>query len=121
MLTDDDREILRQVAAHTEKLVNEVRRLRGDVMRLHGRIVPFDSEVVVTEVPALPGVAGARQRRWRLVDALNLIADARREIIDAEMHLSAIRARMDEIASDAISREEMKPYINHSSRSRGEP
>jgi hypothetical protein len=44
-------------------------------------------------------------------DALNLIDLARQNIQNCEYELSAIRARMDAIAEDVISREEMKPWM----------
>ncbi|MEQ8450625.1 MAG: hypothetical protein RIB97_13150 [Nitratireductor sp.] len=119
MLSHEDRSLLERIAVQSEKLTSEVRRLRGDIMRLHTRIEPFDEDVTVSEVPVMPGFPGTPQRRWKLVDALNMLADCRREILDAERHLNAIRGVLNGIAADAISREDMKPYIVNPPRGRG--
>jgi hypothetical protein len=44
-------------------------------------------------------------------DALNMIDMARTHIQNCEYEISAIRARLDEIADDVVSREEMKGWI----------
>lgn len=44
----------------------------------------------------------------QVVDAIRV---ARESIVSCEYHLNAIRAVMDSIEKDAISREEMKPHL----------
>ncbi len=118
MLSEADRETLKKIAEQAEKLAAEVRRLRGDVMRLHTRIEPFENDITVSEVPAIVGFPGEPKGKWRLVDALNMLAEGRREILDAERHLSAIRGKVDAIAADAHSRDDLKPYITNPPRGR---
>jgi hypothetical protein len=60
-------------------------------------------------------LAPAERKVWRAVDALNIIMEARTNILNCEHELSAIRARIDTIERDAISREELKPWIRDSS------
>jgi hypothetical protein len=89
----------------TSKLVNEVARLRMDIARLHSRIEPFEGEVRRPE--PLP----ADMKFRSLIEALDGIADARASIQSCEYHLSAIRGMLDGISSDAISREEIRPWL----------
>jgi hypothetical protein len=102
----DLRADVRRLADAAEKLLHETERLRRDVAILHGRIQPFTGEV------PLPEPEFTRQElKWPVRDAINLISRARGSILACEQDLSAIRARMDSIESDAISREEMKPWL----------
>ncbi len=89
----------------TSKLVNEVARLRMDIARLHSRIEPFEGEVRRPE--PLP----ADMKFRSLIEALDGIADARASIQSCEYHLSSIRGMLDGISSDAISREEIRPWL----------
>jgi len=89
----------------TTKLLNEVARLRADVVKLHGRIEPFPDEV-----PDAHPVEHRRKYR-NFVDVFDGISSARQSILGCEHHLNAIRGVMEGISSDAISREEMKPWL----------
>lgn len=94
-----------RVATAAEKLLHETERLRRDVAMLSGRIEPFDGE------PKLPAYFPERMPLRNLKDALWIIEQARREIEGCERHLSSIRGAMDVIVSDAMLRDEMKPFI----------
>lgn len=109
-MQDSDRETIQAIAETAAKLLAETRRLRLDVVRLHGRIEPFDGEVLVREAPGYVDALDDR-KSWRLVDALETIKRARREIVSAEHGLNAVRGRIDEIAADAYLRDELKPFI----------
>lgn len=117
MLSEHDRDLLIKIREGVEKLAAEVRRLRGDVVRLHSRVEPFENDIVIREA-ATEFPWHENPTKWKLADALNVIAEARRGVVSAEYSLNAIRGRMDEIASDAMLRDEMKPYIIEAPRRR---
>jgi hypothetical protein len=95
-----------QLATAAEKLLHETQRLRRDVANLNNRIAAFEGSVTpFEEIPPPP------RKTWKALDALNMIEQSRTNILNCEHELSAIRARIDAIESDAISREEMKPWI----------
>jgi hypothetical protein len=97
-----------KLTAVAEKLLRETERLRNDVARLNARIEPIDgheNRFDDRQPPPSPVV------RWPVPAALNMIDSARQGILNCEHELSAIRARIDNIAEDAISREELKPWI----------
>lgn len=100
MVTDTPEAKLIAVA---EKLLHEASRLRRDVERLAVRIEPFQGERASDDSPVL--------RFKNMAEALDAMAHARRAIRDAEYDRNLIRGRIDNIASDAISREEMKPWL----------
>lgn len=104
-MTDPNWRLVQRIADAAEKLLMETTRLRGDVMRLHGRIEPFEGERTVHDLNL------NYSKPKNLKDALGLLSDSREAIIDCEHHLSAIRGAVDGIASDAISRAEMKPWL----------
>jgi hypothetical protein len=99
---------VRKLVEAAAKLLHETERLRRDVATLHGRVEPFEGEV---PLPQPPGYAEPPKAKWNVVDALNMIQRARNDVLGCEHVLSAIRARMDTIESDALSREEMKPWL----------
>ncbi|RXF73908.1 hypothetical protein [Hansschlegelia zhihuaiae] len=105
MLADEDRRRIAQIAETADKLLKETVRLRGDVTRLQGRIEPFKNEVLVKVQEH------EHQVPRTLKDAFEMLSMSRQYILDCEHHLSAIRGHIDSIASDAISREEMKPWL----------
>jgi hypothetical protein len=109
---DDTKVSVARLCTAAEKLLQETERLRRDVSGLNQRVQPIEHSV--------PGEDWVEQtpperRVWRAVDALNIIMEARTNILNCEHELSAIRARIDTIERDAISREEMKPRIRDSS------
>jgi predicted nucleic acid-binding Zn-ribbon protein len=111
-LPDDTKVSVARLCTAAEKLLQETERLRRDVVALNQRVQPIEEQG--------PGAARieepqAERKVWKAVDALNLIVAARDNIINSEHELSAIRARIDAIERDAISREEMKPWIKQSS------
>jgi hypothetical protein len=99
----DELELAQKIVSSAEKLLHEVFRLRSDIAKLHARIEPFDNERDFT-------VSLGKPIRT-MSEALAAIDEARQGVISAEYHLNAVRAGMDGISKDAISREEMKPYI----------
>jgi len=99
-------QLFERAVTATEKLTNEVRRLRADVARLHGRIEPFAGEP--TQVDADDFEIGPKPTLPRIIA---LIEDSRRQILACENDFSRIRGVIDNINADAISRDEMKPYL----------
>jgi hypothetical protein len=99
-------EHVRRLADLAAKTLHETERLRRDVAKLHGRIQPFDGEIPLPE-PDMPEV----RAKWPIPDALNMIERARASLLGCERELAAIRARIDSIERDAISREELKPWL----------
>lgn len=96
-----------RLADNVAKLTNEVGRLRRDIAGLHARIEPFEGEV-----PAqLPHSNLPQPAKRRLVDELERLQEARQTIDACERHVGAMRATLDEIANDSLSREEMKPWL----------
>jgi hypothetical protein len=110
-LPDDTKVSLARLCTAAEKLLRETERLRRDVIGLNQRVQPIGDISDVAWVEEAP----ADRRVWKAVDALNMIMAASNHILNCEHELSAIRARIDTIERDAISREEMKPWITDSS------
>lgn len=103
-------EVHEQVARLSEgvtKLTSEVERLRRDIAGLHARIEPFEGEVR----RAMPLDEPSAPRTRNLMDELARVQLARGTIESCERHLNAMRAKVDEIANDSLSREEMKPWL----------
>ena len=97
-----------KLTAVAEKLLRETERLRRDVAVLGARVQPIEGLVE----PQFGDSSALRPKvKWFVPDALNMIDEARRHVRSCEYELSAIRARMDNIAKDAHSRDEMKPWI----------
>jgi hypothetical protein len=98
---------LERLTVAAEKLYFETERLCRDVEALNKRIEPLPGEVRIGQKAPLP----YSRIKWHAVDALNVIDMARTHIVNCEHDLSAIRARIDVIESDALSRAEMKRWI----------
>lgn len=92
------------IAKATEKLLFETERLHRDVVKLCGRIEPFENEQKFTD----PSPSTAQVT---LPEVFGNIIAACNSIRACEYHLSSIRGRIDAIESDAVSREEMKPWL----------
>lgn len=104
-MSDANWKLVERIAIAVEKTLHETIRLRGDVLRLQGRIEPFlDEKRVVDLEPSSP-------KPRTLKDALDLIPHIRENIESCELHLNAIRGVMEGISKDAISRDEMKPWL----------
>lgn len=87
------------------KLLHEAKRLRQDVVRLHGRIEPYEDEKRFSDIPQ------PKSRIRSIKDAIDILDEARAEIRQSEYELTAIRGVVEGIGSDAISRAEMKPWL----------
>ena len=98
-----------RIADAAEKLLFETERLRRDVARLSGRIEPFEGEPRIPD--PMPGEKPLFDKNSDLRDAVIVIETARKFILACEHELSAIRGRMDAIEADAVSRDEMKPWL----------
>ena len=96
-----------RLADGVTKLTAEVARLRRDIAGLHARIEPYEGEIP----PAQPWGETPAPRTRNLIDELARLQLARGTIESCERHLNAMRAKLDEIANDSISREEMKPWL----------
>lgn len=105
---NQDDEIVRHNAAKLietlEKLNNETRRLRGDVVKLYDRIMPYEGE------PLRP-VAQFDDPLKTVQQAFDAIAAARHDISQAEYDLNFIRGQVDQLMSGGWSRDEMKQWI----------
>jgi hypothetical protein len=102
----DALDAVKNLTAVAEKLLLETERLRRDVVMLNARVEPIEGWE-----PRRDFHQPHPKAKWPIPDALNMIDTARASILNSEHELSAIRARIDNIASDAISRHEMKPWI----------
>jgi len=103
-LAMDASEAFARLVAVSEKLLHETMRLRNDVRLLNGRIIAIEEEEEFAET-ILP------RRKVNILDAINEIELSRIAIRDCEHELSAIRARIDSIADNEASREEMRKFI----------
>jgi len=104
MIDDNSKADLKKIAENSAKLLYEVQRLHRDVQIVKGRIEPFeDGNTPVSIDPP--------KAKWRLAEALNLIAESRQTIEGIERDVQNIRSMMQNITSDAISRSEMKPWL----------
>ncbi|MER8925807.1 hypothetical protein [Mesorhizobium sp. M0859] len=101
----DLHDLVGRIAASAEKLLNEVARLRRDVARLHGKIEAFD------KAPQIVDPEPVRRKLRNLNEALATIEAARKGIENSERAMNVIESRINEIAVDAISRSEMKPWL----------
>lgn len=101
-----------RLADGVAKLTAEVERLRRDIAGLHARIEPFEGEVVAQ----LPWEEPPAPRTRNLMDELSRLQSARGKIESCERHLNAMRSKIDEIANDSLSRDEMKPWLRPSTR-----
>lgn len=95
-----------------ERILAETDRLRRDVVALANRIEPFEDQA--------PGMAGTPEPlRLREHDqVIDFLKGLRRSLVTSEYHLNAIRGRIEEIASDAMLRDELKPWIKPAGRKR---
>ena len=93
------------VMAELAKILHETQRLRRDVVALANRIEPF--------VDKEPGIAGTveTERFDSVPSVVDFLKGLRRSIVTSEFHLNAIRGRINEIAGNAVSRAEMKPWL----------
>jgi hypothetical protein len=100
---------VKKLIAAAEKLLHETQRLRNDVQILNARIRPNENEPLVD--PQNTYWAASPKKTWPVPDALNMIDQARESIQTSEFHLTAIRAFLDDVAKDPVSRTEMKPWL----------
>lgn len=93
-----------------ERLLAEVTRMRKDVVRLLDRIEPYED----TRTDGMIARAAEYDRLFPIKtneDICKALGQMRANIDSTEYHLNAIRGRFEEIANDAILREELKPWI----------
>lgn len=95
-----------------DKVLHETQRLRRDVVTLANRIEPF-----VDEEPGIAGTADPERLR-SVTDVVDFLKGLRRSLVTSEFHLNAIRGRVEEIAADAMLRDELKPWIKPPERKR---
>lgn len=100
------------VMAELAKILHEAQRLRRDVVALANRIEPF--------VDKEPGIAGTveTERFDSVASIVEFLKGLRRSLVTSEFHLNAIRGRVEEIAADAMLRDELKPWIKPPERKR---
>jgi hypothetical protein len=100
---------VKKLIAAAESLLYETKRLRNDVQTLNARIRRNKNEQCVDLEN--PYWAASPKKTWPVPDALNMIDQAREGIKGSEYHLNAIRALLDDIANDPVSRTEMKAWL----------
>jgi hypothetical protein len=100
------REYIRIIAENSAKLLYEVQRLQRDVILVRDRIEPYENDKKLKFPSFEP-----RKTKWKLKEALNMIDEARRRIEGIERDVGNCLGILKGIESDAISREEMKPYL----------
>lgn len=104
------------IAKAIDRLANEVVNLRRDTARLHARVSPewsgrepgyLDSMEFEPRNSLYYGKPKpvTEQEAWALIKAM------RDQLRGVDYHMGAVRSHMDDICKDAISREEMKPYL----------
>lgn len=100
------------VMAELAKILHETQRLRRDVVALANRIEPFEDKE--------PGIAGTAEpeRLQSTAQMVDFLKGLRRSIVTSEFHLNAIRGRVEEIAGNAMLRDELKPWIKPTERKR---
>lgn len=104
-------DLIAKLSAGVDKLTFEVERLRRDIAGLHNRIEPFEGEVPAT----MPYHDLPQQKTRNLFEELDRIQQARFAIETSERHIGAMRSKLDEIANNAILRDELKPWIKPNS------
>jgi hypothetical protein len=102
-------DVVKKLIAAAERLLHETKRLRNDVQTLNARIRQSENEQYVD--PENPYWAASPKKTWPVPDALNMIDQAKEGIKSSEYHLNAIRALLDDIANDPVSRTEMKAWL----------
>ena len=100
---------VKKLIAVAESLLHETKRLRNDVQTLNARIRPNENEQLVD--PDHPYWGASPKTTWPIPDALNMIDQAKEGIKGSEYHLNAIRALLNDIANDPVSRTEMKTWL----------
>ena len=100
---------VKKLTVAAEKLLHETKRLRNDLQTLNARIRRKENEQCVD--PENPYWAASPKKTWPIPDALNMIDQAREGIQSSEYHLNAIRALLEDIANDPISRTEIKESL----------
>lgn len=96
-----------------DKILLETQRLRRDVVTLANRIEPF-----VDKEPGIAGTAEPDRLLQSPAQMVDFLKGLRRSIVTSEFHLNAIRGRVEEIAADAMLRDELKPWIKPPERRR---
>jgi hypothetical protein len=109
MRVSETLDAVKKLIAVAEKLLHETKRLRNDVQTLNARIRRNENEQCVD--PEHPYWASSPKKTWPVPDALNMIDQAREGIKGSGYHLNAIRALLDDIANDPVSRTEMKVWL----------
>lgn len=105
-MTDDEKRLFERSVIALEKLANETARLRGDVVRLAGRIVPFEGE----KDHEFPGYYSDKSPK-NFREVLDVFNGVRRQVLHCEGTLNRVSAYIDQIRNDSWSRQDMKPWI----------
>jgi hypothetical protein len=106
------RELVGQLVHLASKTLLETQRLRRDIAQLNARIEPVQGTLIPSEPEHVPETRNS----YPIPFALDIFARARDHLLACERELSAIRSRIDVIESDAVSREDMKPWIRGTTR-----
>lgn len=104
-MTEGEKELFARSVVALEKLVHETARLRGDVVRLYGRIEPFEGEI---EVPYAPHYYEPPKTFRDVLDAFTAV---RKQIERCEGIINLTSARVNQIRDNAWSRGEMRPWL----------
>ncbi|MBO6755962.1 MAG: hypothetical protein JJ902_06515 [Roseibium sp.] len=99
------------------KLNREVSNLRVDVVNLSKRIEPFEGE---KDFKYIDESFFQETRPRDFQQCLELIRTVRAAVREAEGYTRFAASRMEGISADAISREEMKPWLKSNKRNEQE-
>jgi len=100
------KEVFEHLATLTDKLLIATDRLCRDVSVLNARIIAdADERESYTEPTPVP------KKKFNITDVLNDFERCQRNILNAEHEVSAIRARIDDIAANEAAREDMRRYL----------
>lgn len=84
---------------------------RKDVARLYGWIEPLEGEPPVVEPLRYAASEGQSRTLQNAIDALQ---SCRRGIAGAEQHLAKMENYLNQVASQSVSREEMRSHLKDS-------
>ena len=98
-------ELFEQSVVALNKLNVEVARLRSDVARLWARIEPFEDEATKAYEP----FNDPKPKTFR--DVLDTFEKVRKSLVNSQMTIGLVEARINQIHNDSWSREDMKPWL----------
>jgi hypothetical protein len=106
---DTATEYLKNILAEMERLTRKVVRLKEETARFKARIEPFEGEETINFNVSDADIISYKPKD--LDELLKSASTMRAAIRSFEFDFTAIRGKIDNIARDGISRDEMKPWL----------